>query len=224
MPSASRSKLAIDADEENGLGLQPVRVAVFDDHALFREMIVRTLSMDPQLEVVANGGSAAVAVEAAGSLLPDIVLLDINMPGDGIVGAREIKTRFPAVRIVMLTSDDSEHTIGAALRAGAFAYVIKGGPARQLVETLHGVMQGKSYISPALAAKLLSTRALGAPWTDDRGPMPFDVTEREEQILRRLAQGMTNDEIGASIGLSGATVAKFLTNILMKLHGPRQQD
>ena len=195
-----------------------IRIAIFDDHALIREMIAKSLSTMPEFEVVATGQSANEAITAAETLLPDAIIMDVNMPGDGINGARDIKTRFPVIKIIMLTSDDSEHLVNLALRSGAVGYVIKGSPVREIASTIESAMAGYSYISPGLASKLLAPHAFGTPWFDDSEAVTFEITDTEAQILSRLAQGLTNEEIGAGVGLDSSTVAKFLTNILMKLH------
>ncbi len=195
-----------------------IRIAIFDDHALIREMIAKSLSAMPEFEVVATGQSASDAITAAETQLPDAIIMDVNMPGDGINGARDIKTRFPVIKIIMLTSDDSEHLVNLALRSGAVGYVIKGSPVREIASAIESAMAGYSYISPGLASKLLAPRPFGAPWFDDSVAAPFEITDTETQILSRLAQGLTNEEISAGVGLEPRTVAKFLTNILMKLH------
>lgn len=195
-----------------------ISIAIFDDHTLIRELIAKSLGALPEFDVVATGKAASEAVAAADTLLPDVMILDVNMPGDGIKGAREIKSRYPAIKIIMLTSDDSEHLISSALRTGASAYLIKGSPVRQIASMIDAVVKGYSYMSPSLASKLLSPHAFGTPWFDDSSATSFELTTTEGQILSRLAQGLTNEEIGAGVGLTAATVGKFLTNILLKLH------
>jgi len=181
-------------------------------------VIASALALTPGIDVVASGTSADEAIRATEALLPDVVVMDLNMPGNGIAAAAAINTVFPAVRIVIHSSDDSEHQIGTALRAGAMAYVVKGAPIRELAATLKSVAGGKASLSPAFAEQLLAPRTLAAPWMDVGAALPIGITEREEQILSRCAQGLTNDEIGMGLGLSGETVAKFLTNVLLKLH------
>lgn len=202
----------VDDLEPDGLS-----VALFDDHELMRRTIASNLASVPGLDVVASGSSADEAIASAEALIPQVIILDVNMPGGGLSAARKINVAFPAIKIVMLTSDDSEHLVSSALRAGASAYVVKGSPLRELVETVKAVARGHSYISPGLSGKILSPRSLGTPWRADDQEPPFAILDREEQILRRLAQGLTMVEIGEGIGLSETTVAKYLTNILMKL-------
>jgi two-component system, NarL family, nitrate/nitrite response regulator NarL len=219
-PRCSTCQAARDCprDEDKNIEPQQTRVALFDDHSLIRDMIVSMLAVTPGLEVVASGKSAEDAIRHTEINLPDVIIMDVNMPGNGIAAATAINTVFPAVKIVILTSDDSEHMISAALHAGALAYVIKGGPMRELIATIKTVAAGHSYMSPSFAEKLLTPRALGAPWMDDAAGVAIEITEREEQILRRYAQGLTHEEIGMGLGLSPGTIAKFVTNILLKLH------
>ena len=154
----------------------------------------------------------------------DIVLMDVNMPGSGIAAATAINKVFPAVKIIMLTSDDLEHTINAALRAGAMGYSIKGGAVRDLIAMMRAVADGQAFLTPAFAERLLSPRSLGAPWMDDRASQAMELTETEEQILRRYAQGLTPIEIGAGIGIAADTVGKFIGNILVKLHASERYE
>ncbi len=181
-------------------------------------MIASALALSADFAVIASGTSADEAIRMTEALLPDIVVMDLNMPGNGIAAAAAINAVFPAVRIVIHSSDDSEHQIGTALRAGAMAYVVKGSPIRELASTLKSVARSTVSLSPAFAEQLLAPRTLAAPWMDLGAALPIGMTEREEQILRRCAQGLTNEEIGQGLGLSGETVAKFLTNVLLKLH------
>ena len=211
-------------DEDAKINPTTIRIAIFDDHTLIREMIAKSLNTTPGFEVVATGQSAADAIAAAEAHLPDVIIMDINMPGDGIKGAREIKSRFPVVKIIMLTSDDSEHLVSSALRAGAVGYVVKGSPVRQISRAVSDAAKGYSYVSSSLASKLLAPRAFGTPWFDDSATPALEITDTEAQILSRLAQGLTNEEIGAGTGLDGDTVGKFLSNILTKLHDCERAD
>jgi two-component system nitrate/nitrite response regulator NarL len=195
-----------------------IRIAIFDDHALVRDALANALSAQPDFEVVATGSSAAEAVATAENHLPHLAILDVSMPGDGLQAALGIVRSVPFVKCVMLSSQDDEHVVSAALAAGAYAFLAKGISVQRLAGELRQVHRGQSYISAALAARLLPG-GFGSPWIgDDGGEALIEITEREEQILRRLAQGFTVDEIGASIGLSPETVSRFLTNVLIKLH------
>jgi DNA-binding NarL/FixJ family response regulator len=195
---------------------EKLQVAIIDDHPLFREGVAQTLSRQPDIEVVAEGESAADAIAIAGVRLPDIMLLDVSMPGGGVEAARQIALAYPVVKIVMLTVSQNEDDVTEALRAGAQGYVLKGVAARELVEILRGVASGGAYVTPTLAAGLLYDLT-NAPQSR-RASSPLDeLTERERQILERVAAGDSNKEIGAQLGLTEKTVKHHMSNILQKL-------
>jgi DNA-binding NarL/FixJ family response regulator len=194
-----------------------LRVAIVDDHALFRDGLATILAAEADLEVVGQGGTAEEAVGLARDLLPEIILLDIDMPGGGLEAARTIADEFPVTKIVVLTaSEDDDHLI-AALKAGARAYILKGVAARELLRILRAVAAGESYVPPALAASLLLE--MHEPGAQARKPENAinDLTEREREILEGLAAGLSNKEIGQKLFLSEKTVKHYMTNILQKL-------
>jgi two-component system nitrate/nitrite response regulator NarL len=194
-----------------------IRVAVVDDHPIMRDGLVYTFDRETDFEVVGQGASGTEAIQIAELLLPDLIFLDINMPGDGLDAARNISTRCPAVRIIMLTAHDGEQQVVDALRGGASGYVVKGISSEELVKTARAVHGGEAYVSPALAARLLGMR--GRQASAARPAQSFvDLTAREEQILRLVCEGQSNKEIGEQIGLTEKTVKHYMTNILQKLH------
>jgi two-component system nitrate/nitrite response regulator NarL len=193
----------------------PLHVAIVDDHPLFREGVAHTLGAQPDIEIVGEGASAADALRIAAERLPDVMLLDVSMPGGGVEAARQIAAAYPVVRIVMLTVSENEEDVTAALRSGARAYVLKGVSARELVGVLRAVGAGEVYVTPSLAASLL-TDGRGAA-SGRRGELVDELTERERQILERVAEGDSNKEIAAQFGLSEKTVKHHITNILQKL-------
>lgn len=194
-----------------------IRVAIADDHPIMREGLVHVFSREEGFEVVGAGASAREAVEIAEALLPDLIFLDINMPGDGVEAARVISRNCPAVRIVILTAHDGEQHVMDALRNGASGYVLKGVSSEELISTARAVCRGESYVSPGLAARLLGTRHQ-QPLPARPGAKFAGLTEREEEILRHVAMGMSNKEVGAHTGLTEKTVKHYMTNILQKLH------
>ncbi|MFT4041014.1 MAG: response regulator transcription factor [Thermomicrobiales bacterium] len=194
----------------------PLQIAIVDDHPLFREGVAHTLGAQPDIEVVGEGESAADALRIVAERMPDILLLDVSMPGGGLNAVRQIAAAYPVVKVVMLTVSEAEDDVTAALRAGARAYVLKGVASRELARIIRNVAAGDVYVTPSLAASLLYEM------TNGRGPSappnPLDgLTERERQILERVADGDSNKEIGVQLGVSEKTVKHHMTNILQKL-------
>ncbi len=187
-----------------------------DDHPLFREGVAHTLRAQPDIEVVGEGESADEAIQIASDAMPDILLLDISMPGGGLEAVREIALAYPVVKIVMLTVSEAEDDVTAALRAGARAFVLKGVPARELVRILRAVAAGEVYVTPSLAASLLFEMTSQKPGADVPGPLE-GLTEREREILELVAAGKSNKEVGAHLYISEKTVKHHITNILQKL-------
>lgn len=190
-----------------------IRILVADDHPLFRGGVVRTLVEHGGFDVVAEAASADEALAATEEHLPDVVLLDISMPGSGFTAAAEIGRRFPAVGIVMLTVSEADEDLLSAIRAGARGYALKGIGARELVDVLTTVASGASYVPPTLAA-----RVLAAVQSRQVGAAAFvELTTREEEILRLVAKGLSNKEIGRELALQEKTVKHYMTNIMHKL-------
>jgi len=195
---------------------EKLQIAIIDDHPLFREGVAQTLGRQPDIEVVAEGESAEDAVAIAGMRLPDIMLLDVSMPGGGVNAARQIAAAYPVVKIVMLTVSQDEEDITAALRAGARAYVLKGVAARELVDILRHVARGDVYVTPSLAAGLLYEMTNAPASRTPSSPLD-DLTDRERQILERVSVGDSNKEIGERLNLTEKTVKHHVSNILQKL-------
>ena len=194
-----------------------ISIVVVDDHPLFREGVVSTLQESGYFDVVAQAGSQEDAIREAEKHLPDLMLLDVSMPGGGIETALEITRRVPVVKIIMLTVSEQEHDVQAALKAQARGYVLKGVASEELISILKDIHNGDSYISPNLAANLLMRSSGDASRRQD-SPEDFDLNERERQILEKLAIGMSNREIADDICLSEKTVKHYMTNIMHKLH------
>ncbi len=195
---------------------ESLQIAIIDDHPLFREGVVHTLGAQQDIEVVGEGESAADALRIVAERMPDILLLDVSMPGGGLNAVRQISAAFPVVKVVMLTVSESEDDVTAALRAGARAYVLKGVASRELARIIRSVAAGEVYVTPSLAASLLYELTGGRG--PNATPNPLDgLTERERQILERVAAGDSNKEIGAQLGVSEKTVKHHMTNILQKL-------
>ncbi len=194
-----------------------IHVVIADDHTLFREGLAGIIAGAEDFEVVGQAGTMEEAVQLARDLLPDIILLDIDMPGGGLEAARIVAEEFPVTRIVILTSSEEDDHLIRALKLGARAYVLKGVAARELIRILRAVQAGESYVPPMLAASLLlEMREAHSQQKQSSSPLD-ELTARERQILESLAAGLSNKEIGEQLFLSEKTVKHYMTNILQKL-------
>ena len=193
---------------------EPVTIAVVDDHPLYRSGVVKTLAEAPDFRVVGEGGSAGDALDLARRAKPQLMLLDISMPGGGIEAARALQAQHPDCLVVMLTSSEIEDDIMEALAAGARGYVLKGVGAQDLLAVIRTVAGGGSYVSPGLAGRLLVTMR-----SREANPQktPMTLTEREEEILTLVSDGKSNKEVGRALGLQEKTVKHYMTSILQKL-------
>ena len=190
-----------------------IDILVVDDHPLFREGVVHSLEMDPGFRVVGETASGEEALALARKLLPDVVLLDVSMPGwNGIVTAEKMALACPATAIVMLTGSDDKDKLLAALKAGARGYVLKGVSAKELAHLVRSAVAGEVYVSPSIAAEILVSLTHGKALD----PLQ-ELTEREREILALIGTGLTNREIGERIFLSEKTIKHYVTNILQKL-------
>ncbi len=196
--------------------VEPIRVAVIDDHPLFREGVAHTIQRSGILQVIAEGATAEDAIRIAKAELPDIVLLDVSMPGGGVEAARAISNACPVVKIIMLTVSESEEHVHEAMEAGVRGYVLKGTSGLELVNTLRAVARGEYYVTPRLAARILALSRRPQKTPVPEGAFP-DLTKREEQILDRVARGLTNKEIAKALQISEKTVKHYMTNIMQKL-------
>ena len=190
-----------------------IRVLVVDDHPLFRQGVVHSLCSERDLKIVGEASSGEEALKLACALLPDVVLLDISMPGwGGLITVEKITTACPATKIVMLTVSEDKDKLLAAFKAGARAYVLKGVSARELANVLRSAVAGEVYVSPSLASEMLVSLTRGI------APDPLqELTDREREILSLIGTGLTNREIGERIFLSEKTNKHYVTNILQKL-------
>jgi DNA-binding NarL/FixJ family response regulator len=198
---------------------EPMRVLVVDDHALFRKGVVSLLDPLEEMEVVGEAGGGQEALEKAVELMPDLILMDIHMPGwSGLETTRRIKAEMPYVKIVMLTISGDDGDLFGAIRHGAQGYLLKDIDPDELVKLLRGVYRGEAPISNLSAAKILEEFARLA---DKEAPVPAPVevlTPREKEVLELVAQGATNKEIAPRLFIAENTVKNHLTNILTKLH------
>ncbi|MBM3469219.1 MAG: response regulator transcription factor [Armatimonadetes bacterium] len=193
--------------------MDKIRVLLADDHALFRRGLASLLASQPDIEVVGEAGDGNEAIERARELMPDVVLMDVRMPGvGGLEATRRLKEEMPYVRIVMLTVSESEDDLFGALKNGAQGYLLKNLDPDDLIACLHQVQRGEAPLAPPMAAKILREFAAPSP-----RPGPA-LTPRERQVLELVAKGDANKEIARHLQISENTVKNHLRNILEKLH------
>lgn len=195
-----------------------IGILVVDDHSLFRLGVIQTINEQPDMMVIDEAESVESALRLAREVLPDIALLDIKLPdGSGLDVAAEIQRECPFTRVVLLTAVEDEDVVVKALKGGAHGYVVKGVSARELTDVVRAVHRGETYVSPSVAARLLSELSRDSSEVRTRGRVG-DLSDREHSILELVAQGKTNREIADELFLSEKTVKHYMTNILHKLH------
>lgn len=195
-----------------------IRIAVVDDHPMLRAGVIQTLRDEPDFEVVGEGGSADDAVAIAVREMPDVMLIDMNMPGSGLTAVEQISEHCPAVKLIVLTVREDHDAVTDALQRGARGYVLKGVGAREMISIVREIRGGGSYVSPSLAAKLLERFNQLPDSANSKAAQSLrSLTAREEEILRLIAKGMSNKEIGNELELKEKTVKHYVTNILAKL-------
>ncbi|HEX2024034.1 MAG TPA: response regulator transcription factor [Acidimicrobiales bacterium] len=198
---------------------EPIRVLVADDHALFRRGLTIVLEAEGDIEVVSEAADGEEAVTKVGELAPDVVLMDIRMPHlDGIEATRRIRQAFPMTRIIVLTVSDEEDDLLDAIKAGANGYLLKEVSIEEVADAVRAVMGGHSLLSPAMAAKLISEFGSPATPLEQAAPgSPSRLTEHELEVLRRVAKGLTNEQIATELSISESGVRNHVANILGKL-------
>ncbi|HVF54348.1 MAG TPA: response regulator transcription factor [Actinomycetota bacterium] len=196
-----------------------IRVLLVDDHALFRRGLQMVLEGEADIEVVGEAADGEEAVEQAEAMTPDVVLMDVRMPKrSGIEATRAIKETLPTTKIVMLTISDEEADLYEAIKAGASGYLLKEIAIEELASSVRAVYGGQSLISPSMASKLLSEFAVMVKSRDERPEVPGPrLTERELEVLKLVARGMNNRDIGTELFISENTVKNHVRNILEKL-------
>ena len=193
-----------------------ISLVIVDDHPLWREGVIATLQSDEDIRVIGEGGSAEEALSLCSSLLPDMLLLDLNLPGGGLNAARAVAHACPVTKIVMLTFSEQEDDVIATLKAGARGYVLKGVSGRELRGIVRSIHAGEVYVAPALAAALLREMSTEPAKAIPVNPLD-ELTPRERDILELVASGKSNKEVGAKLDLTEKTVKHYMTNILQKL-------
>lgn len=192
-----------------------LRVAVVDDHPLFREGVTRSLSEIEGFAIVAEGSTGEDAVRIAGTLRPDVLLMDISMPSGGLDAIPAVLKAAPSQKIVMLTVSETSEDVTRALDRGAMGYVLKGVGARTLADAIRTVAAGEGYVAPTLSARLISARTQTAAL--DKPALVASLTPREIQVLELVAVGMSNKHVAIELDLQEKTIKHHMTQILTKL-------
>lgn len=190
----------------------PVRVLIADDHSVVRQGLRMFLALDPDLEVVGEASDGAQAISLTRALAPDVVLMDLLMPGtDGVTATGAIRAQAPGTEVLVLTSVLDDHSVVDAVQAGAVGYLLKDTQAEQLCAAIKAAARGQVQLAPEAAARLV--REVRSP--DGEGPQA--LTARETEVLRALATGLTNREIGRALHIGERTVKTHVSHLLAKL-------
>jgi len=199
------------------MSTERLRIVLADDHPMFRHGIRALLDETPDLEVVGEAATGEQAVSLAESLRPDVVLMDIKMPGlNGIEATRRIhSTCSDDVRVLILTMFEDDSSVFAAMRAGARGYILKDADREDLLRAVHSVGRGEAIFSPAVATRVLDFFSSG-PASVARDAFPM-LSARERELLHLLARGLSNAEIASELGLSTKTVGNYVSSVLAKL-------
>jgi DNA-binding NarL/FixJ family response regulator len=196
---------------------EAIRIAVIDDHPMFRGGLQRAFSRVRDVKLVAEGASAADACLIAKEQQPDVMLLDVTMPGGGIEAARAIVACGSSVKTIMLTGSDDDEYVAAALAAGAQGYLLKGANRAELLEAVRTVHSGRPYVTPALSSRLLVRAARTQHLAGDAAVKSSNLNHREQQILEFAAQGLSNNDIAANLCLAVPTVKNYMSRIFQKM-------
>ncbi|RWX78561.1 response regulator transcription factor [Neorhizobium lilium] len=193
-----------------------IKVAVIDDHPLFREGVIRSLGEIDGFEIVAEGGSRDDALRIVQNQCPDVMLMDISMPGNGLDAVARAMSSCPQLKIIMLTVSEANEDIAKALRLGAKGYVLKGIGSRSLADVIKTVASGETYVSPSLSAQLIAGLSEAQEVSQKRDLMA-ELTEREQQVLKLVASGLSNKRVAIQLDLHEKTIKHHMTRILSKL-------
>lgn len=193
-----------------------MKIIICDDQAVVRDGLELLLSLEKDLQVVGTARDGAEALELTARHQPDLALMDLKMPGmNGIEATRQIRARFPNVKVLVLTTYDDDEWLFDAIRAGACGYLLKDTPREKVVEAIRGTVAGRSFVDPAVAGKLLDQVA--SRQSQPASLLTEKLTERETDVLRLIARGLNNAEIAGQLHLSEGTVRNHVSAILDKL-------
>jgi DNA-binding NarL/FixJ family response regulator len=206
--------------------MKKTRILLVDDHQLFREGLANILNSQDDFEVVGEANDGIEALIKARKLLPEMILMDITMPGSGGLGATQaIKREMPEVTIVILTVSDEEEKLFEAIRNGAQGYLLKSIRSKEMLEMIRGAVRGEAAITPSLGGRMLiEFRRMSQQMREDIHQEPIALTAREQEILKLVANGATNIEIAEKLSISIHTVKSHMRKILSKLHRGRRHQ
>lgn len=193
-----------------------MKILLCDDQAVIRDGLEMLLNLEKDIQVIATAQDGAEAVELAAKQQPDLILMDLKMPGtNGIEATRQLHARFPNIKVLVLTTYDDDEWVFDAIRAGASGYLLKDTPREKIIEAVRGTVAGRSFVDPAVAGKLLNQVASNQ--TQPTSLLTAKLTERETDVLRLIAKGFNNSEIANQLHLSEGTVRNHVSAILEKL-------
>lgn len=196
-----------------------MKVVICDDQAIIRDGLELLLRLEKDVSIVGSAQDGAEAVELVEKNSPDLVLMDLKMPGlNGVEATRRICAAHPEVKVLVLTTFDDDEWVFDAIRAGASGYLLKDTPREKLLEAVRGTTQGKTFVDPAVAGKLLGQ--LANQQEEPHSPIKERLSEREIEVLRLLARGFSNGDIASRLHLSDGTVRNHVSSILAKLDVP----
>jgi DNA-binding NarL/FixJ family response regulator len=200
--------------------MKKIRILIADDHTLFREGLRALLNIMPDIEVVGEAGEGESAIAQVATIQPDVILMDINMPGvNGIEATRRILKTHPTLGIIMVTMLEDDASVFAAMKAGARGYMLKGADHEDILQAIHAVAGGQAVFGPAIAARIMTFfQNLNSTHKPVVRPDVFpELTSREREVLQLMAQGARNEDIAEKLVISGKTVSNHISNIFSKL-------
>ncbi len=200
-------------------GKTPVRIGIVDDQRIIRAGLRALLETDPDIEVVGEAGTGEGALALAGSRQPDIVLMDIRMPGiDGLEATKRIRAEHPSVDVIVLTTFDLDEYVFAAVRAGAAGFFLKDGDVDELLRAVQVVARGDALMSPTALRRLLAEFAAAPTLSPSNSAVVAELTKREREVLALVGQGLSNTEISEALFISEATTKTHISSLLAKLN------